>query len=327
LGSGRQHQSLIYSPNYLNPLTPVAGSVSLGTLYNFWPHFHSVPYFQTRAAVEHEFSHHWHWETDFNQTAEWNLIREINSNAPEVGSSIGDAPDPTAALAAPRPIMTNENIYQYQNYGHDRGWWFASTLDQHDLKWLNSKATYWYVNFRQNPTIPQSTYSSRGDSARPDWMARSGLSINEVVTFPRQIILSSYFDWLPGIPFNITTGTDANGDGNFNDRPSFTNMPGTGVYRTRWGLMTTNTVNGNVPYNLGRMPDITHFSANLSKAVRIASDGKGNSRVLTFNARAGNVLNHTRIRTVGTVVSAPSFGQPLTAEEGRRIEFGARFSF
>lgn len=327
LGTGRQLQKLIYSPDYGSPLTPIAGSVSIGTRYSISPQLRSTPGLRTRIGVEHEFAHHWRWSSDFNSVAEWQLTRRLNINAPQVDSSVGVPADPIAALSAPRPITPNENIFQYQNNGHYRGWWFASSLDQHDLKRLNSKITYWYVSFQQNPETPQSTYSTNGDSARPDWMARDGLSINEVLTFPRRIVLSSYFDWLPGIPFNITTGTDANGDGTFNDRPSFAISSGTGVYSTPWGLMTTNTVNGNVPYNLGRMPSITHFSANLSKAFRLHSADKDNPRLLTLNLRAGNVLNRTRVTAVGTVVSSPNFGQPLTAEEGRRVELGARFSF
>ncbi|SDE98813.1 TonB-dependent receptor [Terriglobus roseus] len=327
LGTGRQQQRLIYSPDYASPLTAVAGSVAISTVYSASPQLRSTPGFRTRAGIEHEFAHHWRWSSDFNSVSEWQLTRKININAPQVESSVGVPADPISALSAPRPITPSVNIFQYQNNGHYRGWWFASSLDQHDLKWLNSKITYWYVSFQQNPETPQSTYSTSGDSARPDWMARDGLSINEVLTLPRGIILSSYFDWLPGIPFNITTGTDGNGDGTFNDRPSFATAPGTGIYSTRWGLMTTNTVNGNVPYNLGRMPSITHFSANLSKAFRLQSAKRENPRLLTLNLRAGNVLNRTRVTAVGTVVSSPNFSQPLTAEDGRRLELGARFSF
>jgi hypothetical protein len=50
-------------------------------------------------------------------------------------------------------------------------------------------------------------------------------------------------------------------------------------------------------------------------------------RTLAFNARAANLLNHTNITAVGTVVSSPSLGQSLAAEAARRVEFGVRFAF
>ncbi|QMV19743.1 TonB-dependent receptor [Granulicella sp. 5B5] len=327
LGSGRQQEMLIYSPRYTAPLTPVAGSTQINTIYNLFPHFRQDPAYQGSAVVEHDLPCHWHLEADYNLGGEWNNIREININAPEVASSTGVAPDPMTALSAPRPGPPNVNIYQYQDYGHARGWWIASTLTQHSSKWLNSQIVYWYVDFRANSMTPQSTYSSQGESARPDWMRRDGLSVNEVITLPRRIEFSSYFNWQPGTPYNITTGTDANGDGTFNDRPSFATVPGAGVYSTRYGLLTTNTVNGDVPYNLGRLPQIIQFSANLSKAFQLNRANKDSPRLLTFNVRAANVLNQTRVTAVGTVVSSPTHGQALTAEEARRVELGARFSF
>ena len=150
---------------------------------------------------------------------------------------------------------------------------------------------------------------------------------NQVVTLPHKVEFSSYFNWQPGIPYDIITGTDANGDGTFNDRPSFTTVPGPGVYSTRFGLLSTNAVNGDVPYNLGRLPYLIQFGANLSKAFQLNPANKDNPRLLTFNIRAANVMNQTRVTAVGTVVSSPNFGQAITAEDGRRIELGARFSF
>ena len=327
LGGGRQQENMIYSPSYTAPLTPVAGSIQVGTSFSLFPHFRQDPAYQASAVVEHDLPHHWHLTADYNLGGEWNNIREININAPEVASSIGVAPDPTAALLAPRPLIPGMNIYQYQDYGHARGWWFASTLDQHSWKWLNSQMTYWYVDFRANSATPQSTYSSQGESARPDWMRRDGIYINQVVTLPHKVEFSSYFNWQPGIPYDIITGTDANGDGTFNDRPSFTTVPGPGVYSTRFGLLSTNAVNGDVPYNLGRLPYLIQFGANLSKAFQLNPANKDNPRLLSYNIRAANVMNQTRVTAVGTVVSSPNFGQAITAEDGRRIELGARFSF
>jgi hypothetical protein len=128
-----------------------------------------------------------------------------------------------------------------------------------------------------------------------------------------------------GAPYNVTTGTDNNGDGVFNDRPSYASAAGPGVYATRFGRLSTNTANGDVPRNLGQMPALIHLDTNLSRAFKLSrSDG---ARTLTLNARAANLLNHTNVAAVSTVVSAPNFAQPVAAESARRIEFGARFAF
>ena len=128
-----------------------------------------------------------------------------------------------------------------------------------------------------------------------------------------------------GAPYNVTTGTDNNGDGVFNDRPSYASAPGPGVYATRFGLLSTNTANGDVPRNLGAMPALIHLDTNLSRAFKLGKTDA--ARTLTLNVRAANLLNHTNVAAVSTVVSAPNFAQPIAAESARRIEFGARFAF
>jgi hypothetical protein len=98
--------------------------------------------------------------------------------------------------------------------------------------------------------------------------------------------------WHYGAPYNITTGTDANGDGSFNDRPSYTSAIENGTYATPFGLMTTNAVNGDVSRNIGTMPTVLHIYSNLGRDFKFSSS-KENTRTLTLNARAANLLNHT----------------------------------
>jgi hypothetical protein len=98
-----------------------------------------------------------------------------------------------------------------------------------------------------------------------------------------------------------------------------------GTYLTPFGLMTVNTVNGDVPRNLRTMPVIIHMHSNLSRAFNFGD--KDHVRTLTFNVSGVNLLNHTNVTAVGTVVSSSSFSQPLTAEAARRLELGTRFSF
>jgi DNA-binding IclR family transcriptional regulator len=82
-----------------------------------------------------------------------------------------------------------------------------------------------------------------------------------------------------------------------------------------------------VPRNLGTAPSLVHLDTNLSRAFKIGHSKSDSSRTLTLNARAANLLNHTNVAAVSTVVSSPNFTQPIAAESARRIEFGARFAF
>jgi hypothetical protein len=325
-----QRQITVYSPSYSDPLTPVSGSVQVATTNLFSPKLVQSKVFNCFVNIEHEFAHQWHASGNFFCGGAYGLIRTVNINAPLVASSVGIAPDPTAALLAPRPIAPDENLIEYQNSGHISGnaAWF--TLGQHSYKRFGMSARYLWRNMKSdtlsNPT-PQSSYSKEGESARRYNWSRNSFTLSGNLILPYQIEATTQFDFSNGVPYNITTGTDNNGDGNFTDRPSYASAPGPGVYSTRFGLLTTNTVNGNVPADLGTMPGVIHLDMNLSRAFTLNPKDKEHLRTLTFNARSANLLNHTNVTAVNTILSSGTVGQPVAAETARRVELGVRFAF
>jgi len=330
LNGARQQETLVYSPNYNSPLTPVAGSIQVGTRWQFQRAYGQTPSAQLQLGVDHDLPGHWHPSVWFSWGDGWADSRAQNINAPMVSSSNGIAPDPITALLAPRPITPNENILEYQNSAHTWGSVFWVGIEQKGYKRFTLNLGYWGVNFKSDggtpSSQPQSSYSNKGEYARPDWQSSGALAETDL-KLPAKVELSADLYLHTGLPYNITTGTDANGDGSFNDRPSYASAPGAGVYSTPFGLLSANTVNGNVPHNLGSMPDVLHAYANLSRAFRLNSGDADHARTLTFNARGVNVLNHTNATAVGTVVSAPNLGQAVAAETARRLELGVRFAF
>jgi len=334
----RQQETTVYSPSFQNPQTEEAGSVAVSTVWQFPGSFGQSPSFGSQIGVEHEFPHHWHAEVDSNYGANWDQIREDNINAPIVASTVGVAPDPMAAVLAPRPIAPNQNIFRYQHLAHLRGEFIVCDMRQYSYKRFGVSSFYVHLvgvrsdgGFRSSDTTaaadPQSSYSERGESSRVDWGTSNLFGLYGNLKLPFKADLSAEFNASGGQPYNIVSGTDANGDGDFNDRPSYASAPGPGVYSTRFGLMTTNTVNGNVPRNLGTMPSTMHFDANLSRTFTLKSASKDHPRTLAFNARSTNLLNHTNVTAVNTILSSGVLGQPLAADTARRLELGVRFAF
>jgi hypothetical protein len=331
----RQQQKTTYAPGFQNPQAP--GSISVNTLYQFPKRFRQIPSFSSQFEVEHEFTHHWHAEGDFNYTANWEQIRVANINAPMVASSIGVAPDPIAALLAPRPIAPSENIFLYEKLAHMRGRFLVFSLGQNDYKRFGVSAFFVHMagvrsdgGFRGENTAgaanPQSSYSEQGESSRVDWQTSGLFGLMGNVKLPLKAEFSTELFASNGTPYNITTGTDANGDGDFNDRPSYASRPGPGVYSTQFGLLTINTVNGNVQRNMGTMPGTVHLDTNLSRSFALPGS-KDHPRSFTFNARSANLLNQTNVTAVNTILSSGAVGRPVTADTARRIEFDVRFVF
>jgi hypothetical protein len=148
-----------------------------------------------------------------------------------------------------------------------------------------------------------------------------------MLQLPFKVEFDTQFSALPGLPYDITTGTDANGDGTFNDRPSYASASGSGVYNTPYGLMTVNTINGNVPNNSGTMPWVIHLDPNIRRAFVLNPTNKDHPLTIMFNARGSNILNHTNVTAVNTILSSGTVGQPNAAEPARRVELGIRFEF
>jgi Carboxypeptidase regulatory-like domain len=333
----RQQEETTYAPSFQNPQVPIAGSISVNTLYQLPKTFRQVPSFSSQFEVEHEFMHHWHAEGAFNYTANWDQIRVENINAPMVAGSIGVAPNPIAALLAPRPTAPNENIFQYEKLAHMRGRFLVLSLRENDYKRFGVSAFYVHMagvrsdgGFRGENTSgaanPQSSYSEQGESSRVDWQTSGLGGLMGNVKLPLKAELSTELFASSGTPYNITTGTDANGDGDFNDRPSYASTPGPGVYGTQFGLLTTNTVNGNVPRNIGTMPATVHLDTDLSRSF-VLPGSQEHQRTFTFSARSENLLNHTNVTAVNTILSSGAVGQPVTADTARRVELGLRFAF
>ena len=144
---------------------------------------------------------------------------------------------------------------------------------------------------------------------------------------PLRFQIASQFDAAGGRPYNILTGTDDNGDGVLNDRPSFAAIPGQGVYQTRYGLLTSNSTNGNVPRNAGTMPAQVRMSLDLTRTISLAQNKPDAARSISFNARGSNVLNHANITAIDPVIGSSSFDSGVSGQPGRRLEFGGRLNF
>ena len=289
-----------------------------------------VSSFQSGVGIERDFPHHWRVQSSWYHIAAWDFIRSRNINAPLLPSSY-TAPDPAAAAAGPRPLGANLNIFRYEATSHVRGDVLFLGLDQHNYKRFGFFAGNILYRFRGDGSndlgCAQSAYSNQGESSRPDWQPRDHFFLLGDLSLPYKVALSTEMDAQTGLPYNITTGIDANGDGVENQRPSYAPAPGDGVYSTHFGLLTVNTINGNVPRNLGTMPTLLHLDMNLSRSWAIGAGSADKQRSFTLNLRSANLLNHTNVTAVGTVVSSPNFSQPQAAEASRRVEFGARLAF
>ena len=153
-------------------------------------------------------------------------------------------------------------------------------------------------------------------------------SATELLNLPEKVQLSGALQAGSGNHYNVTTGFDNNGDGNFNDRPQYA-TPGTpGAIQTPFGLLAATGGTGVFPRNKGVMPWQFYLDTNVQRAFALTRDSKAeHQQTLTVNLRSANVLNHMNVTQVGGVLGSPLFGVPYAADNGRRVEVGLRYSF
>ncbi len=309
-----------YNASFLQGAALPAGTSTITTLRAPLPALSQTPSLQSHLGVEHDFPKHWHAQVNLYLVHGWDLLRSRDINSP-LGTSPSD----------PRPLEPNTNLYQFQQTGRIGGNVLFAGVDQHSLKHLQIFAGYIRMDLRGDADsateFPQSSYSDAGEIARPTWEATHHLIAFANYSLPRATSLSMQFDAASGVPYNVTTGFDNNGDGVFNDRPVFSNASCAIAYCTQFGALTPTGTGTTLGRNAGTLPWNVHLDANLSHGFTLPHKPGKEPQTLAANIRSTNLLNHTNVTAVGGVLGSPFFGQPYLADPGRRVEAGLRWSF
>lgn len=134
-----------------------------------------------------------------------------------------------------------------------------------------------------------------------------------------------------GTPYTMTTGSDANGDGVFNDRPA-------GVGRHSLRTPATWDIGGRLSYAIGFGRAAASGGGGDQVIVVRQGGGSGmpagfdggaeNARVrLEFYVSAQNLTNRANYSGFSGVLTSPFFGQATNVTNPRKVQLGARVSF
>jgi hypothetical protein len=321
--------STIYNPVYGNP---TAGATTIYSQREWAPHMSNVLWTAFNFGGTRTLPQGWNLSADYYIGRLWNDTRTENINSPLNGTPNG-----------PRAGAPNTNVLQSQNSGQGNVNAVFGGIENHNYK----RVQFFFGGVRVNlvddtdDTLfsnPQSAFTNAGEFAhrsnQPEW----NLFGNSTFNLPGKAQFSTNFNANGEGHYNITTGFDNNGDGNFNDRPQYA-LPGTPLctptttiapcaYQTQYGLLVSSGGTGVFPRNKGVMPWTIHLDTNLQRAWKLTKNAKAeHQQTLTLNIRSSNILNHLNVTSVGGVLGSPTFGIPYAADNGRRVEAGARYSF
>jgi len=149
--------------------------------------------------------------------------------------------------------------------------------------------------------LPANNYDLRPEWGRANNDARNRFGLSGTVQLPWRFTFGTLTTIRSGLPFNITTGLDNNGDGIANDRP-----PG-------------------VTRNSGEGPGQVSVDVHLGRKFTFQ---RGDRKI---DADAGidsfNVLNHTNYTNYIGVITSPLFGKANAALDGRQMQFTVQIHF
>jgi hypothetical protein len=106
-------------------------------------------------------------------------------------------------------------------------------------------------------------YDANQDWGRAPFDVRNRAFVGGTVGLPFRLQVAPFVLMSSGLPFNITTGQEFDGDGLFNARPSFGTCGAAGIITTRFGCLNPNPAPGSpvIPIEYGDGP--AQFSVNL----------------------------------------------------------------
>jgi len=311
--------STVYNPVYNDPFG--GGATTIHSIRQASPHLQNITFAIENIGGTHTFPHGWSVNTDIYWGRIWNYTRTLNINSP-----LNDNP------AGPRPGAPNLNVLQANNSGQGRANVEFFGINQHEMKRLQFSFGAVRVNLIDNTNddlffTPQSSRTDAGEFAHRNGQGIWQVFGNGSLKFPEKLELSTDLQGQSGAPYNITTGFDNNGDGNFNDRPQYAPSGDPNAIPTQFGLLVPSGGIGAFPRNAGRTPWTIHMDTNLQRKFVLNNPKAEHPQTLTFNVRSSNMLNHLNVTRVGGVLGSPLFSRPYAADNGRRIEIGARYSF
>ena len=264
----------------------------------------------------------------------------VNANTPYPGTY--NPADPSSGI---RPYGNpTGDIFEYQsNLVYNRK--IAIVKDTMKLSKKISFTANYTLLFANNDGgwfgTPANPYNLTEGYGRANYDSHNNFNLVGTILAPLGLEFSPIFLAASGMPYNLTTGTDLNGDSFSADRPAFaTDLSRPSVVFTRFGAFDTDPMPGQtrVPFNYLNGAGMWNLSGRLSRTFAFGpasgpTSDKDKRFKLNVNVNVNNVFNHTDPGGYVGNLSSPLFGQStglyLFRETSnlRRVQFGTSLTF
>jgi hypothetical protein len=219
-----QKQFVVANPQFFLADTPSADQLAAmsrtaPTLYQPNPNLRTPYTMQTGLTLERQLTKTANLSLTYLNARGVHQFFTENINAP-ICSTL-----PCDPTAAPHPLGIIDNVYQYQSEGIFK----QQQLIINGSVRMGTKLSlfgYYTLNYANSDVAGAGTFPSFDNNISLDY-GRAAFDVRHRVFFggtmglPYNFRLSPFLIAQSGVPFNIITGQDVNGDSIFNDRPAF----------------------------------------------------------------------------------------------------------
>jgi hypothetical protein len=249
------------------------------------------------------------------------LFRGRDINAPLPGQS--ERPDPTRGNIV---LLESSASSRY----HELSFRVNQRLGSSSFN-FNYTLSSSYDNTGGTFSLPANTYDLSGEWGRSSNHQRHSFFGGFNYNLPWRISANTRVRASSGRPYNITTGSDDNGDTHTNDRPAGVSRntgKGPGFFEVDLGLRKTFTLRR----SQSNQGDQRSGSSAGPGGGNFQGGGGGRNRgrrdlELSINANISNLFNHTNFSRYSGVMSSPYFGRANSANSPREIELGVQVNF
>ena len=355
-----QQQYVVRNPDFFPvapPLETLGNQLVPATIRRVAPDLRAPYMIQTSFGVEQILPFKTTVTSTFTNSRGVHQLRSRNVNAPLPGTFT-----PGVSTSGVRPYGPG-NIFLYESTG---------VLNQNQLNTnVNSRfyknvtlfalyvLNYANSNTDGSATFPANPFDESAEYGRSVLDERHRFVMGASILAPHGLQFNPYVVARSGTPFNITTGTDTNGDTLLTERPALAaHLNSPGAVLTTFGALDPNPLPGEeiIPRNYGRTPGYFTVNLRVSRTFGFGRSGppkggtekeSGMKAILadTLTARAynmifsvsvRNLLNRTNLATPVGSLTSPLFGNatsladsyvPAPAAGNRRVEIQLRFKF
>jgi hypothetical protein len=223
-----QQEYIVPFPTFYPAIPSPAALQSLSTgvpaIYQIAPRLHAPTTMESVISVERQISKTMNGTVTYVHAFGTHQLLANNINAPRIDLDGVLTPVPVSSGGI-YPNGVPENIYQYESEGIFRQNQLMANFNVRASAnlTLNGYYSLSYANSDTSgaTTFPTNPYNVGADYGRAGFDVRSRAFFGGTIVAPYGIRLNPFMVLASGAPFNVTTGTDLDGDSIFNDRPAF----------------------------------------------------------------------------------------------------------